>query len=257
MSGSAIVSVIVPCYNHEMYIEKCLLSILNQTYPAVQLIVIDDGSTDNSFSIIKSLGDQYGFFYKCQENKGLSATLNYAISNYAKGDYICCLASDDYWPLNKLEIQVSFMEANSNYGLSYGQALEFDDVSKGSDLIGKIHRGWIFDKLIKGNFVPALTILYKRTVFDDVNGYDESLRIEDWDFLLRVSKVHEIAGIDQLLGYYRRHSLNTMSNYKLIKQQELKVVSKWKHEAPFQVLKRRYSYYLCIFKDKLRKYLRM
>lgn len=255
MRNSPLVSVIVPCYNHEKYIEKCLLSVLNQTYQSIQLLVIDDGSKDNSFSIIKSMAEQYGFFCQYQNNRGLSTTLNCTIKEYAKGDYICCLASDDYWPANKLELQVAFMENNPQYELTYGKALEFDDENQESTLIGEIYQGRIFNELIKRNFVPALTIMYRRKVFNHIGGYDESLRIEDWDFLLRVANLFQIAGINQLLGYYRKHLQNSMNNYKAIKEQELRIVSKWKHRAPFQVLKRRYSYYLCVLKDVVRKYI--
>ena len=112
------VTVVVPSYNHAQYIKKCIMSIINQTYKNFQLIVIDDGSSDNSVDIIQDLSEMYGFTFIVQENKGVAATLNRAIREYCVGDYFTFCASDDFWTSDKLEIQVAFMEENRFYPMS-------------------------------------------------------------------------------------------------------------------------------------------
>src|SRR5690606_27530759 len=119
---SPLVSVIIPCFNHEKYIKECLLSVINQSYKNVQLIVIDDGSTDRSVEIIKELKQQNDFIFEEQLNSGISKTLNKAITKYAEGEYIAILASDDYWHSDKLSKQVSFIEQNPEYAMVCSEA---------------------------------------------------------------------------------------------------------------------------------------
>src|ERR1700749_4411087 len=92
-----LVTVVIACYNHEKYIRQSIESVINQTYKNISFYVIDDGSKDKSFEIIEELSKKYGFVAIRQENKGLCATINYSIKEYARGKYISFLASDDYW----------------------------------------------------------------------------------------------------------------------------------------------------------------
>ena len=104
-----LVSVIIPCYNHQNYVEKSLKSVFDQTYKNIEIIVIDDGSKDNSVNILKELQKNNHFILECQENMGVCKTLNKAIS-MSKGKYIAILASDDYWDLPKIEKQVKVLK---------------------------------------------------------------------------------------------------------------------------------------------------
>ena len=90
-----LVSIIIPCYNHINYVEESILSVLGQSYSDIELIVIDDGSTDGSAELLERLSREYKFRLYIQENCGLTETLNKAIFGYAKGDFIQLLASDD------------------------------------------------------------------------------------------------------------------------------------------------------------------
>ena len=98
------VTVLVPAYNHEKYVEQTILSIVNQTYQDFELIVIDDGSSDQTPEILERLSQEHGFYFERQENMGVTKTLNKIISK-AKGQYIVGCASDDAMPRNRLEIQ--------------------------------------------------------------------------------------------------------------------------------------------------------
>ncbi len=106
-----LVTIIVPAYNHDKYIEKCIDSIIEQTYQNIEIIIINDGSTDKTIDKIVSYAHHEKVVVIDQENKGLCKTLNVGLS-LAKGDYISILASDDYLIANKLEKQVEFLEYN-------------------------------------------------------------------------------------------------------------------------------------------------
>ena len=109
MPDEKIVSVIMPSYNHADYIEKAIRSVFEQTYTKIELIVIDDGSTDNSKEILKELAQRYEFKLIFQQNSGVCKTLNRAIRDFATGDYIALLASDDHWHSRKIELQMELL----------------------------------------------------------------------------------------------------------------------------------------------------
>ena len=97
-----LVSVVIPCYNHEKFVQDCIQSVIDQTYENIELIIIDDGSKDNSVKVIQELADKYGFTFIHRPNKGLSATLNEGI-RLSKGKYFSAIASDDILFLEKIE----------------------------------------------------------------------------------------------------------------------------------------------------------
>lgn len=118
-NNSPLVSVIVVCYNHEKFINECIDSIMHQSYTNIEVLVFDNGSSDNSPSILTKLQEKYKFKLYFQENIGIPRALNKAIK-IANGKYISAISTDDFWPLNKIEIGVNFLElfsilASSNY----------------------------------------------------------------------------------------------------------------------------------------------
>lgn len=225
-----LVSVIVPCYNHEKYIKKSLLSVLQQSYPSFELIVIDDGSSDSSYSVIQELGLTHNFIHERRTNHGISATLNYAISKYSHGDYICCLASDDYWPPNKLEIQVAAME-KENAAMSFGRALVFEEEGVPLYILPDVRKASTlsFEDLLWQNIIPAPTVMVKRDVFFSVGCYDEKLAIEDWDLWLKIYKNNHVIFINNDLAYYRLHPNNSFKNIEKMYVAKLQILEKYKN----------------------------
>lgn len=255
-----LVSVVVPCYNHEKYVKETIESIVNQTYKNIELIVIDDGSKDNSVSLIQELADKYGFTFIHRPNKGLSATLNEGIK-LSKGKYFCACASDDMYMLDKIEKQVEFMESNPEYGMCYGKIIEFDETGyKKEREIKNAKSGWIFDWLLIGCFIPAPATLLKKSIFEDIDYFDESLWIEDWDMWLRISSKFQIGFINEFLAYYRRHETNiSKQSFKMYKS-ELKILSKYKKHSNYtNIMKDRKIYWFLLlskdFKKESLKYL--
>jgi glycosyltransferase involved in cell wall biosynthesis len=226
---SPLVSIVVPSYNHEKYIQETIESIVNQTYDNIELIVIDDGSKDNSPQIIQKLSQKYGFEFIHRPNKGLSATLNEGIK-LSKGKYWSVCASDDVLTHDKIDRQVRFMENNPDYGMCYGKVVLFNEKGLNTPLNIKYSRGgWIFDDLIKGRFwIPAVSNLIKKDVFLDVGYYDEELWVEDWDMWVRISHKYQIGFINEYIAKYRQHGSNiSKQGWKLYEAKKDSLL-KWK-----------------------------
>ncbi|UXD87946.1 glycosyltransferase family 2 protein [Thalassolituus hydrocarboniclasticus] len=206
------VSVIVPCYNHEAYVEQAILSVLNQSYKNIELIVIDDGSKDNSCSTIRSLSDKHGFTFVEQSNAGVCKTLNRGVSEFSTGDYIALLASDDYWALDKIEKQMKLILSSDNAEFCYTQALEFDsDSAENMRVFPKNPKvGRVLNSVFVSQHVPAGSILFSSRLFHEMNGFDESLKEEDWDFVIRAASLTNFVAVPEPLFYYRSHRGNTM-----------------------------------------------
>ncbi len=228
------VTVRMSAYNHEAYVEQAILSIVNQTYQDFELLVIDDGSTDNTPKILERLSQEHGFYYERQENMGVTKTLNKLVG-MAKGGYLCGLASDDITVPDRLEKQVAFLDANPDLAFVYGYAKYIDDL--GRDLAElnqrpqRLEDGNIFKKLItRGVFFKPGTIMARRQLFEELGGYDESLLVEDYDWLLRVCKDRRVGYIHEPLIKYRIHDEQFTQHPKkkrVIFEAELKMVRKW------------------------------
>ncbi len=219
-----IVTIGVALYNHEKYIVKCLESIVKQTYKNIEIIVIDDGSPDNSFQVAKDYleSQNYNQNYKIytRPNKGMCNTLN-EIAQQAKGKYISFIGSDDYWFLNKIEDQVKYLEENPNFVLvhSNSQVVDNDDIEKNIlDYSHKKNTGFLFDSIIEGKGgINTPSHLYKTKIYKEIGFYDATLKFEDTDFWLRLTKNHEVGYINKIHTYYRWHDDNLSGSKNVLK----------------------------------------
>jgi glycosyltransferase involved in cell wall biosynthesis len=254
-----LVSIVVPCYNHERYVKETIDSIVNQTYKNIELIVIDDGSKDNSVEVIKKLADKYNFTFIHRPNKGLSATLNEGIK-LSKGKYFCACASDDIYMLDKIEKQVEFMEANPEYGMCYTN-VKITDGKKTVEHTRKKIGELTFENLLFNNQIFALSVMIKKDVFNTVGLYDESLYIEDWDMWLRIANAgYKIGFIEDYLGIYRKHDTNISSNFEKMEIASEQILNKWKSHTLYQKaltseFLNRFKYYSAENKQRALKYL--
>ncbi|TFF35523.1 glycosyltransferase family 2 protein [Mucilaginibacter psychrotolerans] len=227
--NNPLVSIIVPSYNHANYVEECILSVINQTYNNIQLIVIDDGSKDNSVEILKRLQLKHDFILDTQTNMGLSKTLNKGIKNHAKGEFICCLASDDYMMPDKIKLQVDYLQNNLNMGFVFGKAYKVND---SGEIFGKLPEVKLpnlnFSSLLLSNYIPALTGMINRKALDEVGLYDETSYIEDWDMWLRIADKYSFGFVDEYVAYYRLHNSNISGNYGKMIASKKYIVNKWR-----------------------------
>ena len=203
----ATVSVIVPTFNRERCIKQCIVSILKQRKKANEIIVVDDGSTDQTWAILKQLGfsnstnESSVLRYIYQENKGVSAARNTGIKS-SKHDFIALLDSDDTWLEEKLEVQVkSLIEQKDNYRISHTEEIWFrNGVRVNACKKHKKNGGDIFQQCLKLCCISPSSSLIKRSVFDDFGFFDEGLvACEDYDFWLRLSAYEKIHFVDKHL----------------------------------------------------------
>lgn len=228
-----LVSVTVSAYNHEKWVIQAIESIVNQTYgfENIQLIVMDDFSSDNTGQILKELSDRYGFcFEQNVENKGIAQNKNKLIG-LCKGKYICGCASDDYWELDRLEKQVEFMESNPTFGMVYSLVKWVDEQNTilTTKRTKRLASGNIFNNLLYGNFIPAGATLIRSEVYDKVGLYDETLIVEDHYMWLKIAYKYQIGFLDEYVAHYRKHPYNMDSkkNAYLMVENKIKILSEW------------------------------
>lgn len=211
--GADLVSVIVPCYNHRQFVEATIESVLRQTYPAVQLVSIDDGSTDGSRELLEGLAAKHGFDLLTQSNAGICHALNRAIRERAKGRYIAILGSDDIWTTDKIESQIVRLRDEPDAELCFAQARTFErtpaDV-RGAPFPARPKEGWVLGRVVFRQHVPAGTMLFTRSLFDALGGFDEHLKEEDWDFVIRAATRTRFVAVTRPLMFYRAHATNSM-----------------------------------------------
>jgi len=194
----------MPTYNRANYITYAIDSVLSQSYPNFELLVVDDGSTDNTKDIVTPYLEDPRVHYIYKENGGQSSGRNLGFKN-SKGDYICFLDSDNVWFNNKLETCIEAAAKNPDYGVIYGNVLTIDE--KGH-VISKVsrdrHSGWITAQLLKDNFVTINTATIKRECYENMGGLDESfLRAPDYEFWLRLSTQYKFLYIPEHMAQYR------------------------------------------------------
>jgi glycosyltransferase involved in cell wall biosynthesis len=218
--NSPLVSVIMPVYNASKYVEEAVASVLNQTYQNFEIIVVDDGSTDNTKFEVKKIRDQRVRYIKLQKNKGGSNARNIGIKR-AKGEYISFLDSDDILYPDKLEIQMKniinktsnldFCKINVIHNSSYSYFIPNKLQEK------SIFEGNVFDELInKRNFISTQAILVKKNFITKYLFDPKMPRLQDYDLILRMIPEVNISYSNKVLVnlYLQKDSL-TSSRIKL------------------------------------------
>jgi alpha-1,3-rhamnosyltransferase len=238
MDNSLLVSVIIPCYNHEKYVSEALESVFNQTYKNIELIVIDDESKDDSVSVVKEIQKRYPFTFITQENMGVCKTLNKAIS-LSKGEYIALLASDDYWDLSKIEKQIECLNSNPDSEFCFTQAMEFDthNIAHRKIFPKSLLSGKVLNQVFLRQHVPAGSMMFSRRLFDKLGGFDENLKEEDWDFVIRSAAITEFSAVNEPLFYYRSHETNIMKTRgrkEIFRQKAILLAKNFNLVSPFR-----------------------
>ena len=189
------ISVIIPTFNREQFLKKAIGSVLSQAYQDFELVIVDDGSRDNTQALIPP-----GAKYIRQENKGPASARNIGIKNSTR-PFIAFLDSDDWWDADKLALQLDAMLAEPDYPVSHTDEIWY----RGGKLLNQKkkhekHHGYIFDKCISLCSVSMSTVMIKRGLFNDIGFFDESLPCcEDYDFWLRASAKNKFLFIDKAL----------------------------------------------------------
>jgi alpha-1,3-rhamnosyltransferase len=228
-SSSPAVSVVVPSFNHARFIEGTLRSILKQTFPPAKLIVIDDGSSDDSRRIIERV--LRDCLFPCEliarENRGLSATLNEGLER-TRGDYFAYLGSDDLWLPDFLEARVGLLESRPPAVLAYGHTYFVDEQNQVVDSTAdwaEYVDGDVRDMLLQTTGPMSPTVVYRRAALEQQRWNEES-KLEDYDLYLRLSATGDFAFDERILSAWRRHGSNVSWDQTLMLEEQLRAQRK-------------------------------
>jgi len=198
------VSIIIPVYDGEKYIREAVDSALNQTYKDFEIIVIDDGSKDNTPNILETYGSKIK--WKSQENKGQASAINEGI-NMAEGKYLAYLDADDVCLPERFENQVKYLDEHPNVGLVYSDRYQINENGETQRIMkSQPHNNFV---LLQDSYIPRSAVMHKRECLDAVGSFDESITgSDDWDMWIRISEKFEMGYISKPLVKYRVHKEN-------------------------------------------------
>lgn len=220
------VSVIIPAFNAEKYIEETLDSIFSQGHPNLEVVVIDDGSTDRTGEIVRNYREPVKYIR--QGNQGPSKARNTGIEQ-SKGEYIAFLDADDLWTEDKLKLQIGFLESHPEVGMVFSDMLTFNE--KGiiePSYLRKVKRKHFyetlsaeqealkdpFQMLLVANFIPTGSVVLRRSCLEEAGLFDESISsVEDLDMWMRVSIFHKVGFIPRVLKKKRDHENNISKDH--------------------------------------------
>jgi len=194
------ISVIIPTYNRKKYIKRAMDSVIRQSYKPFEIIVIDDGSTDGTYELIKQSYSSSEISLEKQINNGVSSARNKGVK-LANGDWIAFLDSDDEWFENKLELQVREIKKSKNFMICHTNEIWIRNGIRVNQM--KKHQkygGSIFEKCLDMCRISPSSVMIHRRIFDEIGLFDEDLIIcEDYDLWLRISSKYPVLYLDSML----------------------------------------------------------
>lgn len=248
IAGTPRFTVVIPCYNAKRWISATLKSVLAQTWPDLEIIVVDDGSSDGSADLVRSQFPSVTLIK--QVNRGVAAARNKGIAN-ATGDWIAFIDADDIWLPGKLEAQWRLLSTQLNARMAYTawyvwqctepeptngfiEKLELEKSGEPSRWSGP--SGWIYPELLEDCCVWTSTVIAHRSLLDEIGVFDEKLPIgEDYDLWLRASRVTPILHVPAPLALYRMHPNSITKSAPAINFQALvlsRAIEHWGLDSP-------------------------
>ena len=218
------ISVVIPSYNRKDFLKRSIDSAINQTKKPLEIIVVDDGSTDGTETMIKSDYDFVKFIK--QKNKGVSAARNIGIK-VSIGEWICFLDSDDEWKKDKLEKQINAMKSNPGYKFFHSNEIWIKNGLRiNQKKKHKKYGGDIFDKCLDMCRISPSSVMIDKTVFDEVGNFNENLVVcEDYELWLRICDKYRIFFIDEpLIIKYGGHQGQLSYSIKSIENHRIKAL---------------------------------
>ncbi|UXN58945.1 glycosyltransferase [Phyllobacterium zundukense] len=221
MINSPKISVIMPSYNHQEFIAEAITSVLNQTISSIQLIIVDDGSSDGSASVIRSFTDERIVFKQLPSNLGACEALNIGLS-LSEADLVAVCNSDDRWHKDKLQRQLRVMQERPDIGAVFtnvqwidanGAFIPADSLTPYHAVFQQANRSrqeWLKTIIERGNCLCHPSVLLKKEIFSKVGAYDNRYRqLPDMDLWVRLLQLYEIFVLQDALIEFRLHESNT------------------------------------------------
>lgn len=217
-----LVSVVIPNYNYANFLQGAIESVLSQTYPNIEIVVVDDGSVDNSKEVLERYTSQVKVIF--QSNQGVSIARNTGVAE-SKGDLIAFLDADDIWLPTKVEKQVDLFTRDGSLGLVHVGVEEIDQNGRRLRVRMDGAFGWVFEELLllRSSVLGAGSgAMVWREVFDNLGGFDPRLSTSaDWDFYCRLARLYPIGFVPEVLLKYRIHSISMHHNIDLMEHDML------------------------------------
>lgn len=216
MSNDPKASIFIPSFNHAQFLPEAIESVLAQTYPHIELVIVDDGSTDGSLEIANSYAQKHPstvrvFTHENHANLGISATVNEGFKR-STGDFFSGLPSDDMLLPDKVEKQVRFLQSHPDVGFVYAKVQCVDHEGNtiantfGDDVTNDPRP---IERLIVANAVPGMSVLARRECFERVGDHTPGLLYSDWEFWIRMASQFQLAFINECMVRFRVHNYNT------------------------------------------------
>nr|WP_227504414.1 glycosyltransferase [Acinetobacter sp. YZS-X1-1] len=244
ISEQPLVSIVIPSYNHERFIRDSIKSVIDQSYQNIELIIIDDGSTDASVEKIQELIPLCEkrftrFEFRHRPNKGLSATLNEALE-WAQGEYFSSLASDDIILKDKIKIQTKFLNENKNCVAVFGGVSVIDDNSNFVKNRLKKENSYSFNQiLLLEHDLPAMTQLIRTKSLKKIGGYNAEVKIEDWYMWLHLAQEGDLCYLPVFFAKYRLHDNNMHKKTTLMHDSRMIILNEYQNHILYNKAKKR------------------
>lgn len=213
-------------YNHAGYIAQAISSVLTQSWQDLELIVVDDGSTDHTREVVAGFDDpRVRYIY--QENQGQAGARNTGIA-HVRGEYVCFLDDDDLWLPGCLQTALSALQRRSEVGALYAAFQVID--GEGNYLPQRMSRivapERMYDALVEGGWFPPLVVTVRKAVLDDVGPLNPALRgNDDWELWLRIARKYVFLGISDVVALYRMHGGGLSANTEHMLRDKIKAIS--------------------------------
>lgn len=234
------VSVIIPAYNKAEYTRRTVASVLAQSYPCIEVIVVDDGSTDNTAQVMALYSDKIRYIRK--SNGGACSARNAGIRE-SVGEYVAFIDCDDLYEPRKIEVCAEYLDKNPQYGFVHTAAHFINNEDKVEGLYdhSKSRRqGWISRQLILGNHICNSTMVIRRDILSRAGFFDEAIFTPgDWDLSLRLSQVAQVGYVREPLTKYRITDNYIFNRLDLAQREELYVIEKFFQRNPDAFLRSR------------------
>jgi glycosyltransferase involved in cell wall biosynthesis len=232
------ISVVIPTYNSELTIKETIESVQKQTFTDFEIIVIDDGSQDNTIELVKSLIEsEPRLKIFCYENGGVAVARNRGIE-LAQGDFISLLDADDLWTSDKLELQLKALKDNPQAGVAYSWSNLIDEQGKFLFSGGRpVYEGNVYEELLQANFLlSGSNILVRREAIESIGAFPTDFPLaSDWDFYLKLAYKCSFVVVPKYQILYRQRSNSMSSNIEALMQASCAVLEKACQVAPVEL----------------------
>ncbi|HEY9803823.1 MAG TPA: glycosyltransferase [Leptolyngbyaceae cyanobacterium] len=229
------ISVIIPAYNAERTIAETVNSVLQQTFSDLEIIVINDGSTDGTVEVLQNIQDERLKVFS-YENSRASGARNHGI-DHAIGDYISFLDADDLWTTDKLELQLAALNNHPEAGVAYSWTYTIDDKGELLKPLEPTYQGNVYAELLLANFLTnGSNPLIRRAAIESVGKFDITLRSgEDWDYWLRLAHKWPFVVVPKHQILYRRSVTSKSFKLAIIKESCIAILDKAMKETPLEL----------------------